>query len=120
MIQSNAWNVKPSLFFRLELWFCLVVMMCAKNKFWILQPKGLFSKKNIIDTIVTVIDAPYSKATKQDFFLLFDYARQCNCLNSQLLSCLVDWDKKDVQQVLKEYIEKNNIVDISVQDENVL
>ena len=56
-----------------------------------------------------VIDSPYAKTTKQDFKLLFDYARQCNCLNNQLLGCFTNWEQQDVYDILREYMAENNV-----------
>ena len=72
-------------------------------------------KANVINSLVLVIDSPYSKTTKYDFKLLFDYARQCNCLNNQLLGCFTNWEQQDVYDILREYIAENNVAKDQVQ-----
>ena len=71
--------------------------------------KNYVFKANVINSLILVIDSPYSKTTKQDFKLLFDYARQCNCLNNQLLGCLINWNQQDVYDILREYMAENNV-----------
>ena len=85
--------------------------------------KNFVFKANVINTLILLVDAPYSKTTKQDFKILFDYARQCNCLNNELLGCLTNWDKQDVYDILREYMVENGLTKDQVQindQENVI
>ena len=96
----------------------LVFLGCddqSKKQILDFASRNFVFKGNVINALILLIDAPYSKTTKQDFKLLFDYARQCNCLNNQLLGCLTNWDVQDVYDIVREYMVENNLSKDQVQ-----
>ena len=116
---SEASKTTPYSNYRLQLEKTVAARICAlsslgcndkcKNKIIDFVTQKLVNKKCAVMGIIYVIDSPYAKITKQDFELLFDYARDSGDFNKDLFKCLYNWKKEDVVVLVKEYVAKTKM-----------
>lgn len=60
------------------------------------------NKNEVFTLLISVIDSPYSKTTKNELGLLFQLAKQVGCSKDTLLNLLTSWDKNYVNQVIND------------------
>ena len=80
----------------------LVLLGCddnLKNDVLSFASNNFCNVGNIFNTMISVIDSPYSKVSKDDFNLLFQYAEKVNCPKDLLFNYLTSWDKNYINKV---------------------
>lgn len=81
----------------------LVLLGCdesVKNQILDFVANNFVNQGEIFNTLVSVVDSPYSKTSQEELSLLFKYAGQVNCPKDTLLNLLISWDKNYVNAVV--------------------
>lgn len=82
----------------------LVLMGCddnLKNQILSFVSSNFISKGEIFNALITVIDSPYSKTTKNDLISLFKFAEQNNFPKDIMLNYLTNWDRNYIYEVIQ-------------------
>ena len=99
----------------------LVLLGCddkLKNDILSFVASNFISQNEVFVALISVVDSPYSKISKDELSLLFKCAAQNNCPKEVLLNYLISWDKNYVNEVINGSSGKNKNNDMPVNGNN--